>query len=129
MSTNSRIVVTFLDALAADDLATALSLLHPDVEWRNAGLPTLRGDRVVSTLKQMDGPGTEFGVEWNHVAETEAGVVVTDRYDTLGYKRLRTRFWVMGTFHLADGKITVWDDKFSMRNFLGGALRATLRGR
>ena len=42
------VVTTFLDALAAGDSRTAVDLLDPDVEWRNTGLPTLRGRRATT---------------------------------------------------------------------------------
>ncbi len=127
------VVRRFLEALQQADTETALSLIDPDIEWRNSGLPTLRGKRVAAALRDMGGRGIGFEVEFHHIAVGDDGVVLTDRTDVLTYRRFRTEFWVCGTFELRDGRITVWDDHFSMTNFVGasalGLLRAVTRRR
>jgi limonene-1,2-epoxide hydrolase len=39
-------------------------------------------------------------------------VVLTERTDTIELGRLRTSFWVCGTFEVHDGVITLWRDYF-----------------
>ena len=122
------VVTTFLDALAAGDSRTAVDLLDPDVEWRNTGLPTLRGRRATGALLGMEKRGVGFGYEMHAVAVSADGdSVLTDRTDWITLGRLRSEFWVRGTFTLRDGKILVWDDAFSMGGFAAGTVRGLLR--
>jgi limonene-1,2-epoxide hydrolase len=106
------LVRDFLNLLAVPDTAAAVELLHPDAEWRNTGLPTLRGRRV--------------GLELHHVASS-GDVVLTDRTDTITFKRYRTSFWVRGTFRVEDGRIVLWDDAFGWGSLLGGSLAGVAR--
>ena len=125
-STNVAIVSDFLVAMAEGDGKRAASLLDPDVEWRNTGLPTLRGRRAIELIRSLDDSRISFDVELHAIA-AEGDTVLTDRTDVLGIGPIRTRFWVCGTFTLRDGLIVVWDDHFSLGNFLSGVVRGTLR--
>ncbi len=129
MSEPVSVVTTFLDALAAGDSRSALDLLDVDIEWRNTGLPTLRGRRATGALVSMEKRGVGFGYTM-HAAAAEGDVVLTDRTDWLSLGRWRSEFWVRGTFTLRHGKIAVWDDAFSMGNFASasalGLMRAVL---
>ena len=116
---NIAVVRDFLEALAVPDTARALSLLDPDVEWRNTGLPTFRGKRVHGMIRDMERRKVGFGVEIHAIAE-EGDTVLTDRTDYLWKGPFKTGFWVRGTFTVRDGLITVWDDAFSMGNLLKG---------
>lgn len=120
---NVAVVRDFLEALAVPDSDRALALLSPDVEWRNTGLPTLRGKRVFGTLRDMERRGVGFGVEIHGIAAGEDGLVLTDRTDYLWKGPVKTGFWVRGTFTVREGLITVWDDAFSLANLLVGFLR------
>lgn len=124
-------VTRFLELLASERAAEAAELLSPDVEWRNSGLPTIRGARVGAMLRDMGRRHIRFDVTFHHVAEESAdggaSVVLTDRTDLIGYRRWSTSFWVCGTFRVEDGLITLWDDHFSTANLLLGAVRG-LRG-
>lgn len=124
----ARIVTSFLAALEAGDSEAAVALLDPDIEWRNSGLPTLRGKRARGAIRDMEKRGIGFAVVTHHIATTAGGdVVLTDRTDMLTYRRFCTSFWVCGTFVVRDGRIVVWDDHFSMTNFVGAALLGLAR--
>ena len=97
MSEPVSVVTTFLDALAAGDSRRALDLLDVDIEWRNTGLPTLRGRRATGALIGMEKRGVGFGYTM-HAAAAEGDVVLTDRTDWLTLGRWRSEFWVRGTF-------------------------------
>lgn len=122
---NVAVVRDFLTALAEPDTELALSLLHPDVEWLNTGLPTFTGKRVHEMLADMERRNIGFGVEIHAIAGS-GDVVLTDRTDTLVYGKLRTDFWVCGTFTVRDGVITRWDDHYSLGNLLHGLITGTL---
>lgn len=122
MSAEAVVVETFLNLLETNDAEGAVALLSPDVEWRNTGLPTFRGKKVVAMLRDMEKRGIGFRVDMNHIA-AKGPVVLTDRIDYLRYRRWEAKFWVCGTFEVRDGQITLWDDHFSMTNFVGASLR------
>ena len=119
---NAGVVTEFLEALAAPDTDRALALLAPDVEWRNTGLPTFRGQRVFAMLQDMERRGVGFAVEVHAIAG-HGDLVLTDRTDYLWKGRFKTGFWVRGTFTVRDGLITVWDDAFSLGNLLKGFVK------
>jgi len=111
----------FLDHLAEAETDEALALLSPEVEWRNTGLPTYRGERVHAMLRDMVGRGVVLEVEWHHAAAS-GNVVLTDRTDVLGLGAWRTSFRVRGTFEVRDGLIVLWDDSFSWLELLGSGM-------
>jgi limonene-1,2-epoxide hydrolase len=119
---NIGVVTEFLEALAAPDTDRALALLAPDIEWRNTGLPTFRGQRVFAMLRDMEKRGVGFAVEVHAIAE-QGDLVLTDRTDYLWKGRLKTGFWVRGTFTVRNGLITIWDDAFSLGNLLKGFVK------
>ena len=116
------VVDDFLDALTRADVESAGALLAPDVEWLNTGLPTLRGRRVLAALRAVDQWRISFDVVTHHSAATDA-VVLNDRTDVLALGPLRTTFPVRGTFTVRDGRITRWDDQFSLRQLVTGFFR------
>jgi limonene-1,2-epoxide hydrolase len=125
-SINAGIVSDFLAAMAEGDGKRAAGLLDPQVEWRNTGLPTLRGNRAIQMIRSMEDSRISFDVVVHAIA-AEGDTVLTDRTDVLAIGPVRTRFWVCGTFKLRDGLIVTWDDHFSFGNFLKGLLAGTLR--
>ena len=126
-TTPITVVRDFLEALAVPDTERAVSLLAPDIEWLNTGLPTFRGPRVHGMLRDMEKRKVGFDVEIHHIA-ADGDVVLTDRTDVLIFGKVRTAFWVCGTFTVADGLITRWDDHFSTGNLLKGLVTGTFRG-
>lgn len=122
MNAESTVVQSFLSSLQHGDAEAAVALLSPDVEWRNTGMPTFRGRKVVGMLRDMERRGIGFRVDMHHIA-ANGPVVLTDRTDYLTYGRWESAFWVCGTFEVRDGLITLWDDHFSMGNFVAASIR------
>jgi limonene-1,2-epoxide hydrolase len=127
------VVETFLTLLADRRAEEALALLSPDVEWRNTGLPTLRGARAINALRQMERRNITFHADTHHIAGTTSStagavesVVLTDRTDFLGYGRFEASFWVCGTFTVREGRITVWSDHFAGGNVVVGMIRGLI---
>ena len=116
------LVRDFLNLLAVPDTAAAVELLHPDVEWRNTGLPTLRGRRVGRALLDLERRG--IGVVDRHAPRRLRPVTSCSPTGptTITYKRYRTSFWVRGTFRVEDGRIVLWDDAFGWGSLLGGSV-------
>lgn len=117
MSDAESLVRDFLSLLAVPDTRAAVELLHPDVVWRNTGLPTIRGRRVGGMLLDMEKRGIGVVIETHHCAAV-GDVVLTDRTDTITFRRYRTSFWVRGTFRVEDGRIVLWDDAFGWGNLV-----------
>lgn len=123
------VVRRFLELCAQGRASEATELLDTDVVWRNSGWPAIRGRRVGSMLRDMDRRGIGFEAVLHHVAATvegDVGVVLTERTDILRWGRWSAAFWVCGTFEVADGRITLWDDHFSNAKVLLAGLRGLL---
>ena len=108
------VVQSFLRALEAKDLDTALSLLSEDVVYQNVPLPADRGKAAVArTLRSFQRLFTGFEVRMRNIAERD-GVVLTERVDVLSGPLLYLDIWVCGTFEVRDGRITLWRDYFDL---------------
>lgn len=125
MTAEATVVETFLDLLADHQAEAAVELLAPDIEWRNTGMPTFRGKKVVGMLRDMEARGIGFRVDMHHIA-SNGPIVLTDRTDYLSYRRWENAFWVCGTFEVRDGLITLWDDHFSMGNLVAASIRGLI---
>ena len=116
------VVTEMLDRLAAGRAEEAIELIAPDVEWRNTGLPTIRGERVAWALREMERRGIRFHADMHHIA-ADGEAVLTDRTDYLGIGRYESSFWVRGTFVVRDGRVVLWDDAFATGNVIVGSLK------
>lgn len=117
----------FFAAMELGAVAEAVELLDPDIVWKNTSLPDVRGvRRVGAILRALDRDRLGFSADMHHIA-ADGDVVLTDRTDVLRLGPLRISFWVMGTFELRDGRITLWHDHFSWENFLRGTLVGIIR--
>jgi limonene-1,2-epoxide hydrolase len=127
MTDPEAVVRRFFDLLNQKDAAAAAELLADDVEWRNTGMPTIRGARRVGgLLRSMEPRRVSFSADLHHVAAT-GPVVLTERTDFLGRGRFVSDFWVCGTFRVEDRRIVLWDDHFSWGSFLAGFARGGIR--
>lgn len=122
MSDPVTVVRQFLSLLETGHADAAVELLAEDVEWRNTSMPTFRGRRVARMLLDMERRRIQFSAELHHVA-ADGDAVLTERTDFLRYGRWEASFWVCGTFVVRDGLIVLWDDHFSVGNFLAGSVR------
>ena len=127
MTEPEAVVRRLFELLNAKQAPAATGLLADDVEWRNTGMPTIRGaHRVGRMLRDMERRRITFSADLHHVA-ADGPIVLTERTDYLGTGRFATAFWVCGTFHVEDGRIVLWDDHFSWGNVLAGCGRGAVR--
>jgi limonene-1,2-epoxide hydrolase len=132
----ATVVRAFLADLERLDLDAACAHLAPDVVYVNVSLPPARGLAATRrVLGLLTARATGFRAE-NHRLVADGPVVLTERTDTIELGRLRTSFWVCGTFEVHDGVITLWRDYFDWAAVTGalaaGVGRAALslvRGR
>ncbi|QIS22314.1 limonene-1,2-epoxide hydrolase family protein [Nocardia terpenica] len=122
-STPEDVVRLFLESMALGDADTAVALIHPDIEYVNVSLPTLRSAGTTKVVRLLDNPRLGFGVNLINTATTN-NVVLTERIDELRAGRFRTQFWVCGRFEVQDNRITVWRDYFDWFDIT----KATFRG-
>ena len=130
---NGAVVRRYFEALAAQDVDAALSLVDDAVVWRNTSLPTVRG---VPMLRRILVGINRFRIRFSadlHELAVDGNIVLTTRTDHVALGRVRISFWVCGTFEVDGGRITLWQDYFSFENVLrgtvAGAARALLPGR
>ncbi len=114
--TNSDIVLAFIDAWNRMDWDAVVDALADDVVYHNIPMEPVVGReaaRAVITGMQPE------AVNWEVLSIAENGnKVLTERLDNFdmpGGKKLSVP--VMGTFEIADGKITAWRDYFDLATF------------
>jgi len=126
MNDDVAVVNRFFDLFKTHQAEEAVALLSPDIEWRNTGMPTIRGRKVGGMLLDMKRRGIGFRVDMHHIAAS-GGIVLTERTDYLAYRRWECAFLVCGTLAVQDGRITLWDDHFSPGNLLAASVKGLLR--
>ena len=111
-ATPTDVVEAFLDAFAAMDFDTALSLLSDDVEYTNIPLGTVRGHSGVrQVLEPFFAPIHEN--EFLILRRAASGpVVFFERLDRHRLDHGWRELPVNSVFEVHDGKVTVWRDYF-----------------
>jgi limonene-1,2-epoxide hydrolase len=126
-STPILVVEQFLELLRLGDVDRAVELLAVDVEYKNVGLPTVRGRertrRLFRATLGRAGAGFEVYV---HAISADGGSVLTERTDVLKLGRLRIQFWVCGRFDVHDAQIVLWRDYFDQMNIAAATIRGLL---
>lgn len=122
--TPTRVVERFLDLLCRRDIDGAMELLAVDVEYANAGLPTIHGRAWVRRLFRimLGASGSGFEV-YVHAISAAGQTVLTERTDVLKFRRLRIQFWVVGRFDVRDGQIMLWRDYADHMTFIAATVR------
>jgi limonene-1,2-epoxide hydrolase len=123
----TQVVERFLDLLRSRDVDGAMELLAMDVEYANAGLPTVHGRaRVRRIFRATLGPaGSGFEV-YVHAISADGSTVLTERTDVLKFRRLRIQFWVVGRFDVYDGQIVLWRDYADHMTFIAATVRGLI---
>lgn len=123
LAENIRIVESFLEALADEDLDTAAAALADDVVYQNVGMPTIYGrSATIGVFRRLAGRGA-FDVKTHRIA-ADGSAVLTERTDALTFGPLRLQFWVCGVFEVHHGRITLWRDYFDFFDMFKATLRA-----
>jgi limonene-1,2-epoxide hydrolase len=126
-SAPTLVVEQFLELLRLGDVDRAVELLATDVEYKNVGLPTVRGRERTRRLFQatLGRPGAGFEV-YVHAISADGSTVLTERTDVLTFGRLRIQFWICGRFDVHDAQIVLWRDYFDQMNFWIATVRGLL---
>jgi limonene-1,2-epoxide hydrolase len=118
MSQASKVVTSLIDAFNASDLERIMGHFAADAIYHNIPVDPVTGLKAIRDVIQgFTGMATKVDWELRNLAETADGVVLTERVDRFLIKGKWLELPVMGTFEVADGKITAWRDYFDMNQF------------
>lgn len=115
---NQQKVMNFIAAWEARDIGKILSLMTPDAFYHNIPMQPVQGREAIrGMLGAFLANATDVRWTVHHMAESQAGVVLTERTDVfqMGPKTLSLR--VMGTFEFRNGLISAWRDYFDLGQF------------
>ena len=118
MSENLERVRAFIAAWKRNDLDEIMGFFADDCVYHNMPMAPARG--IEATRAIIKGYSSMASrVEWvlHQIAETESGVVLTERTDRFEIGGRWVELPVMGSFELAGGKITAWRDYFDLAQF------------
>jgi limonene-1,2-epoxide hydrolase len=118
MSANLEIVRSFIAAWSRNDLDEIMSYFAADCVYHNMPVEPARGSEATrAMIKGFSSMATK--VEWvlHQIAESEAGVVLTERTDRFEIGGRWVELPVMGSFELRGGKIVAWRDYFDLAQF------------
>ena len=120
------VVERLLDRLRVTDGDGAADLLAVDVEFRNTGLPTVRGrERVRKVFRAL--ARIDTGVEiYVHTISAHGSTVLTERTDVLKWGPLRIQLWICGRFDVHDGQIVKWREYFDYMTIFVATMRGLL---
>jgi limonene-1,2-epoxide hydrolase len=117
MSDGKTVVLELIDAFNSIDLDRVVACFADGAVYHNIPMEAVTGpDAIRQVLDAFMGSSSE--VQWDllHIA-AEAGVVLTERVDKFKIGDNWIALPVMGTFEVADGKITAWRDYFDLGQF------------
>lgn len=112
-------VWALIAAWEARDVEAILARLTPDALYHNVGLPPAQGhDAIRQVITPFLAGATR--VEWSvhHMAQTPAGVVLTERTDRFEFTDKTLSIAVMGAFEFEGDQIRAWRDYFDVPGFL-----------
>lgn len=113
---NTDIIRRFFDAWEARSPDDILELMMPDARWLNVGLPESTGqDAIREAIAPFLATVSSVEVKVRHIAETNAGAVLTERTDIFVNNGETMSVDVMGVFEMKDGKIHTWREYFDTR--------------
>jgi limonene-1,2-epoxide hydrolase len=118
VSENLERVRAFIAAWQRNDLEEIMSYFADDCVYHNMPIPPARGiEATRSLIKGFSSMASR--VEWVllQIAETESGVVLTERTDRFEIGGRWVELPVMGSFELQGGKITAWRDYFDLAQY------------
>ena len=110
-----RALIAAWERRSVDDL---LALMTPNVRYLNVGMPEMVGhDQIRAGLTPFIGSASAVRWTVHHIAETEAGAVLTERTDVFEIGPKTVTIPVMGVFEFEGDKIGAWRDYFDVPDF------------
>jgi limonene-1,2-epoxide hydrolase len=118
MIANAALVRDLIDAFNANDVDRVLGFFAADAVYHNMPVQPVTGTAAIrAVLVGFMGMASEIDWVLRHLAETQDGVVLTERLDRFLVRGRWIELPVMGAFEVRDGRITAWRDYFDMKQF------------
>ena len=116
MSAEDR-VMAMIEGFNQLDLEAVLSNFSEQAVYHNMPMEAVQGvDAIRGVLNGFLGAASE--VQWDVLnISSNGGIVLTERVDKFKVNGTWIELPVMGTFEVADDKITVWRDYFDLNQF------------
>jgi limonene-1,2-epoxide hydrolase len=118
MASRCDLVREFIGAWEARDVEAILSRMTQGAAYLNVGLSEAKGREAIrATVTPFLTTASEVRWTITHIAETQDGVVLTERIDVfvIGQKTLSVP--VMGAFEFEGDLISAWRDYFDLPGF------------
>ena len=114
MAGSEQVVREFCDAWSESDLERIMGFFADDAVYHNIPMePVVGTDAIRTFIEGFTAMVERIEFEIRHLA-VNGDVVLTERVDTFVRSEGSVGLPVMGTFELADGKITAWRDYFDL---------------
>ena len=118
MGANEAVVRELIAAFNANDVDRVLAFFAADAVYHNIPVQPVSGTAAIrAVLAGFMGMASEIDWVVRHLAETQEGVVLTERVDRFLVRGRWIELPVMGTFEVRDGRVTAWRDYFDMKQF------------
>jgi limonene-1,2-epoxide hydrolase len=112
------LVRRFCATWGGGDLDTIIGFFADGAVYHNIPLaPVVGPDQIRSTIEGFTGGVDKIEFRVDAIA-ADGGTVLTERHDIFTFANGVIDLPVMGTFEVADGKITAWRDYFDMNQFM-----------
>ncbi len=126
MTSNSRTVRNFIDAVNRNDHDRIVTFFAKDICYHNIPMKPVEGPEATwKAMSPIHALSSEIDWQLHAIAENEAGQVLTERSDRYLINGTWVVFKVMGIFELRDGQITSWRDYFDLEQGAQQLKRAT----
>ena len=118
MSERTAVVRRFVETWKTRDLDRLMAFFSDDCVYHNIPVDPVRGHAAIrAVIQSFAGMASAIEFELHQIAETEGGVVLTERVDKFEIGGKWIALPVMGAFEVEDGKIRAWRDYFDMAQF------------
>jgi limonene-1,2-epoxide hydrolase len=116
---NLETVLKFIEAMKSNEKETILSFFDDNSVFNNVPLGSVTGIKGIwSVLGPLHRQAVSVEYVIHNIAESESGIVLTERTDRYQLKDRMSEFPVMGVFEVKDGVIRQWRDYFDMQQCL-----------
>lgn len=116
---NAQTVLEFIQAMQVNDKAGILAFFDAESVFNNVPMGVVQGpEGVWSVLGPLHESVVSVEYVVHEIAESENGVVLTERTDRYQLEDRLAEFPVMGSFHVEGKIIRQWTDYFDMKQCL-----------
>ena len=127
MSENFDVVARFMATWKDGDLDRLMDFFSDDAVYENIPIaPANVGkEKIRATIEGFSGIANSIEFIVHNQGETPDGIILNERTDRFKLEKGSIELRVMGTFEVANGKITAWRDYFDMAQFQAQMAAAT----